>query len=408
MLKIQKVEVTNYKCIGNIKAELHPFTVLIGPNDSGKTSFMEAIHLVSRLANEAGKATPLHDLSLWPLGRKTIQSGKARNEKIGISIECILDGKKSTYKILLNPDNENKRYYISEESLSANGTEIKLFVDNQNQYKISANGKVFGNYGEVTHRPYGVEESIFKFREQYGDSLGVSLSSFQQMSFFHFNPDGPAKQSKADEAQEFSTLKKDGYGLPSLLANLALNDRNRIIKIEEDLKTITDGRIVSIATPQSDIYVNQARQLAYSIVFVTENGLRIPADQISTGILYALCILTLVHYPDPPSVIFLEEPENSVHPSRLREIVKFLKMLATRTDGPSVQIIAATHSPYLLDFCEPGEVLVFKRDRKSGLATASHVDGSAVKEKEWALSLGEIWGSYEEDGLLTGKVSKEK
>ena len=93
MLQITKVEISNYKCIGNIKAELHPFTVLIGPNDSGKTSFMEAVHLVSRLANQAGKANPLHDLSLWPLGRKTIQKGKAKNEKIGISIEGILDGK---------------------------------------------------------------------------------------------------------------------------------------------------------------------------------------------------------------------------------------------------------------------------------------------------------------------------
>ena len=405
MLQIKKVEISNYKCIGNIKAELHPFTVLIGPNDSGKTSFMEAVHLISRIANHAGKGNFLDDLSLWPLGRKAIKNGQAINEKISVCIEGILDDKKANYMIELNPDNENEEYHISQEKLSANGTQIELSVAPKNNYIVAANGKAIVNHGEVAHQPYGVSRSLFLFKQQYGDSLGIRLSSFQRMSFFHFNPDGPARPSIAEKAQDILTLGKDGYGLPSLLANLALNDRKRIIKIEEDLKTITEGRIVSIATPQCVINIDQKEKSGYSLDFVTEDGLRIPAGQISTGILYALCILTLVHYPDPPSVIFLEEPENSVHPSRLREIVKFLKILATRTEGPSVQIIAATHSPYLLDFCEPGEVLVFKRDPKSGLATASPVNSSAVKEKEWALSLGEIWGSYDEDGLLTNKES---
>ena len=405
MLQIKKVEISNYKCIGNIKAELHPFTVLIGPNDSGKTSFMEAIHLVSRIASHAGKANVVDELSLWPLGRKTIKNGKAINEKIRVSIEGIFDEKKANYSIEFNPDNENEEYHISEEKLSANGTQIELSVTPNNHYIVAANGKAIVNHGEVTHQPFGVSRSLFRFKQQYGDSLGVRLSSFQHMSFFHFNADSPARQSLAEKAQDISKLGRDGYGLPSLLVNLALNARKCIIQIEEDLKTITNGRIVSIATPQCDIYVGQTSKVGYSLNFVTKEGLTIPADQISTGILYALCILTLFHYPDPPSVIFLEEPENSVHPSRLKDIVKFLRILATRTDGPSVQIIAATHSPYLLDFCKPKEVLVFKRDPKSGIATASPVNSSVVKEKEWALSLGEIWGSYNEDGLLTGKKS---
>ncbi len=40
---IDKIHIQNFKCLRDVEVELGPFNVLIGPNDSGKTSFLEAI-----------------------------------------------------------------------------------------------------------------------------------------------------------------------------------------------------------------------------------------------------------------------------------------------------------------------------------------------------------------------------
>ena len=40
---IEKVRIQNYKALRNVTLELTPIHVLIGPNDSGKTSILEAV-----------------------------------------------------------------------------------------------------------------------------------------------------------------------------------------------------------------------------------------------------------------------------------------------------------------------------------------------------------------------------
>lgn len=41
---IAKVKIRGFRALGGIDVRLRPLTVLLGPNDSGKTSFLEAIH----------------------------------------------------------------------------------------------------------------------------------------------------------------------------------------------------------------------------------------------------------------------------------------------------------------------------------------------------------------------------
>ena len=40
---IDRIHIQNFKCLRDVEVELGAFNVLIGPNDSGKTSFLEAI-----------------------------------------------------------------------------------------------------------------------------------------------------------------------------------------------------------------------------------------------------------------------------------------------------------------------------------------------------------------------------
>src|SRR5690349_16954629 len=46
---LERIHIENYKCLRDVTVDLGDFTILIGPNDSGKSSFLEVIQTLSRL-----------------------------------------------------------------------------------------------------------------------------------------------------------------------------------------------------------------------------------------------------------------------------------------------------------------------------------------------------------------------
>lgn len=40
---LTRAEIKGFKCLRDVSVELGPFNVLIGPNDSGKSSFLQAL-----------------------------------------------------------------------------------------------------------------------------------------------------------------------------------------------------------------------------------------------------------------------------------------------------------------------------------------------------------------------------
>src|SRR5688572_16191800 len=56
---IRKIHIRNFKCLRDIDVELGPFNVLIGPNDSGKTSFLEAILVLAKSVMTTRGGKPL-------------------------------------------------------------------------------------------------------------------------------------------------------------------------------------------------------------------------------------------------------------------------------------------------------------------------------------------------------------
>jgi predicted ATPase len=404
-MKIKRVKIEGFKCLGSVEADLRPFTVLIGPNDSGKSSFMQAINMVAMIARTGKLRNDPIKNYLWTIGRKIMLHGKTTSQVIHIKLALELNGERnSSYELTLVPDEPEKEYAIEKEEVVIGQKRLALErSDRERNFMLH-----FIKNGESGSKSSG--NPYVSVLSHFQSSSDMDLNEFKRMKLFHFDPESPARDSKSNTNLDIIELIKDGSGLPTLLANLALTNRERIVAIEKDLQGITKGSIVSISTPQKSIPKNIAGQLAeevhFGLEFKLSSGLVIPASQISTGILYSLCILTMVHHPGPPGIIFLEEPENSVHPSRLEEIIRYLRLLTTRKDGPTVQIVMATHSPYLLDHCKPEEVLIFRRDPETRLTSIARVDAEAFREKKWALALGEMWGSYGEEGLL--KISSSR
>ena len=84
---LSKLHVRNFKCLYDVTVDLDPFTILIGPNDSGKSSFVDAVQSLGRLAKEQipqvfnGTHTITNIVSLKEVGR-AIEGGRSKGSPV--------------------------------------------------------------------------------------------------------------------------------------------------------------------------------------------------------------------------------------------------------------------------------------------------------------------------------------
>lgn len=144
------------------------------------------------------------------------------------------------------------------------------------------------------------------------------------------------------------------------------------------------------------------------VLVLREGGERIPADNVSQGTLYLLTMLALAFDPTPPSVVCIEEIDRGFHPRLLRDVRDVLYRLSHPagfglTREP-VQVIATTHSPYLLDlFREHPEEIVISEKIGAAATFSRLAERTDLKELLEEGTLGDMWFT----GILGG-VPEEK
>jgi predicted ATPase len=130
---------------------------------------------------------------------------------------------------------------------------------------------------------------------------------------------------------------------------------------------------------------------------------RLPASDLSQGVLFALAFLALAYLPDPPSIVGFEEPDRGIHPRLLMDIRDAMYRLAFPENygekRQPVQVIATTHSPYLLDlYKEHPEQIVIAHKDEQGVHFERLSEKPHLNEILEGAPLGDIWFS----GILGG------
>ncbi len=125
----------------------------------------------------------------------------------------------------------------------------------------------------------------------------------------------------------------------------------------------------------------------------------------SDGTLKMLAYLTLLHDPEPPQLIGIEEPENQLHPRLLPELAE-----ECRSAAAASQLMVTTHSPFFVNSLRPEETWVVYR-AASGFAQvrrASEMRGIRDFIQHGA-QLGHLWmeGHFEVgDPLINSGAEK--
>jgi len=387
---IKRLKVKNFKALRDIEIELTPIHVLIGPNDSGKTSILDVLAALCRSVD--------HDLAQAFLGSwKGAELVWEGQPQVPVTIEVDFDDDVvSTYGIDLLFGTQHRKVNAENEFIRV-GTSI---------HKL----RYIGPFTEVKNLQDNPGASA-----QHDDELRRVHQMLVGVHYYRLNPSFLALPVAPDAKRRFR-MESNGFGLALCLDEILSFDRNRFAQLEKRFTEIF-SHIESIALLQEPAYrapVDNPEQVTMlnkadgkGLYFkMKESGQLVPASQASDGTLLVLAYLSILYLPQPPRLLLIEEPENGIHPKRLREILEILRNLVH--EQWHTQVILTTHSPYVLDLFKPEEVTLCTKLDTGEIKTTRMSDNPEVVRQLGVFTLGEIWTSEGDAKIADSKAQPER
>lgn len=357
---IGKIGIRNYKSLRNVDIELGKFNVLVGLNASGKSNFLDSLAFLSETSQKSMRDvfTPRGEVE------RVVFGGYER--RIEFHLETVLDEELYSYLISISKDKiEEETLYIDDKTA--------IEADSNKTIVLRDDG-ISTTIGWRLHNQFAL--SVFARSKEYHNGIRKFLDYLSSWRLYHATI--PEIRKTLPTRKSFD-LEKSGGNLAQVLHSLH-NARPKVFSRVEEILKQGIPEIEELLTPPTDD--------GKTYVAIREKGYEQEFDyyQISDGTLNLLFYITAAAFPEPKLLCF-EEPENFVHVRLLQLLVKILK-------DSEKQIIVSTHSPYLLDFVEPEEVIVVeKEDNATQFARVENAADLKKKLEDLELGLGEYYYS---------------
>lgn len=320
--------------------EPHPrVNLLIGPNSSGKSNFLEALQF-GGYQNEFEYFDDLYD-SVWRNANKSL-----KNRSIRIRQELYVEFDFENYS--------DHSIFSVLEAISFNYKFNTLEIDFESFEDIDESKQI--NIESINWEKG--KSPTFSVRKEWTNEtlLGIIKDSIPK-SIRIFRPNViPLKNDQI--LRKFERLSWDLSELPVLINSMQNAFPENYKKLCDDLFEFTqDFKLVT--SPSS------GREGFITLNFFNSQMTSFSVNEVSEGILLFTAILAILHQPNPPKVILLEEPENGIHPRRIVEIYRLITKLAQEKN---VQFFITTHSPILLNQFSQDPECVWVFDKEDGIS----------------------------------------
>lgn len=384
---IRKFKVTNYKSLKEIDVTLPNLVVVFGPNAAGKSNLFDALNLFSRLvtkknlkeAFEGHRGVPLEAAHYSTGGVASLSSqdyhvitfsadvelsdvviseveARVRDLRRGIddtepatSEKSIITHKSLRYDVEIQVASRSGQVRIVNERLAAlkRGGDEKArtpFIEKSgNRISLRMEGQAHPTFHDVGLDYTVASTALYAPHYPHITALREELS---RCHFYYFEPRELMRQGNAiadvrnigprgeDMAAFYYTLSERNNPQFNALKLAAAQVLPRLKDLEIER---TDKAELFLRVYEDDAF--------YSNRLISEGTLRV------LGLLAALSPVT------GSTMIGYEEPENGVHPRRLKQIAELLKNAASTER----QILINTHSPVLPTYFCDTELLVCRR-----------------------------------------------
>jgi hypothetical protein len=194
----------------------------------------------------------------------------------------------------------------------------------------------------------------------------------------------------AYSTEEDPTVEEDGLNTAAVLAALKLDREEIFEQIEAELRKIVPSvqriRVRRIKIQSSK---TEGARIGHKVFFDFVGAPDVPAHAASEGTLITLALLTALFSPNRPRLLLLDDIDQSLHPQAQMEFMRQLKRLLE--NFPEVQLVATTHSPYILDELEPSEIRVFAMRKDGSVACRSLSEHPQAEKMRGVLTSGQLW-----------------
>jgi energy-coupling factor transporter ATP-binding protein EcfA2 len=185
-----------------------------------------------------------------------------------------------------------------------------------------------------------------------------------------------------------------GQGLAAAYDRIRDRDNDAFRAIEEDVRRL----FPNVKRVGFDVPAQGQKSLRLELT----DGTVVAAENISEGLLYYLGFAAIPHLA-PVSALLVEEPENGLHPARIKEVVRILREISKTT-----QVLIATHSPLVINEMQPEDVTLVTRSVEAGTEVTPIGKTQSFAERSKVYALGELWLSYadgETEAALQSKTA---
>lgn len=416
---ITLIEALNYRCLHYIKQPLGPFHVLVGPNASGKTTFLDVVAFLGRLVSDGIDAAVMDRTQNF---QDLVWAHKGNRFELAIEAKIPDDRQKKLvgrvqdtlrYEVAIGTDASTEQTVILAEKVLLKSADEREKIHPQRLLfpappslpdSILTSKAVKGKKLVINRVPGGNDNYYPEVSQESEKRWALSMRLGNRKSLLGNLPEDESKFpvstwfktllsegvqrfilnsqmiQKASPPGQGRGFKTDGSNLPWVVADLEKKSPPRFRAWIRHLKTALPD-IETIRT------VERADVKHRHLVIRYKGGLDVPSWMASDGTLRMLALTLPAYLQDFKGVYLIEEPENGVHPRAVETVFQSLSSVY------DAQMLLATHSPIMLSTAKAEQILCFAKTTEGATDIVPGNKHPALKEWKGETNLGDFFAA---------------
>lgn len=415
-----RIEALGYRSLRYVSQALGPFHVLVGPNASGKSSFLDVVAFLGDMVRGGVEAAvqgdarfgiPLRapdgkhltwmrqgerfelalELAIPPERRARIKNGGAVSCRYEVAIDVSGPLRIAGETLWLKPAETAAPSPVQRSFFPAPQAAPSSIVHPPRRHSPSGWQKVVSRGEEPERVMFMSETSGWNnpFRIEADKTALTSLPEDEERFpvatwFRRVLADGVQRLVLSSEDMRRPSppgrsrgYLADGSNLPHVVHALESAHPERFAQwIRHVREALVD--LESITTREREEDRHRYLVLRYA------NGLEAPSWLVSDGSLRLLALTLLAYVPDLQGLYLIEEPENGIHPRAVETVFQSLSSVY------GAQVLLATHSPVIASMAGLDQILCFARTPDGATDLVAGAQHPRLRDWKGSFDLGTL------------------